>query len=478
MQATAVRGIAATMIVTAQFAGNVRLLTDPSAFCYSKTFMPTMGFVTFMGFNTVLLLLVVDAHGTNLESTKHRSDGTVRDRPWISHWPKIVFIWLPMSGVNHSGPLSHRHFPSAVSPAACTPQASHTRILKPPPREPYHCPLHSIPQPRLHPDHHCARSAAALMATPRLCAAASPTHIRLRCACGPHNTTSSHPPCWRAGLVLWITAMYAQDGHAVEVRVVGGGECDWGARAECSTSDAMAVATSLSVAAIAAYYGLYAFYLARAWRQLSDKLYQRFRMSNIVMRLQARPPLPPPPVPARPRAVRPVRQCAFVCRALAGHTPCIRCMHSSRHGCAARCVHHHRCARRRCGRGVWPGPRWWPVRREACAQHRTHNSGTRGCSHEKPQAWFTASALTQPVHIHSSHASITCIHCMHPSHASMRPTVSLPARLWGAGEVSSGGRRVGWPACACGPPPGPPAGGVYAHTHDRLCACRCGSTRP
>lgn len=293
MQATAVRGIAATMIVTAQFAGNVRLLTDPSAFCYSKTFMPTMGFVTFMGFNTVLLLLVVDAHGTNLESTKHRSDGTVRDRPWISHWPKIVFIWLPMSGVNHSGPLSHRHFPSAVSPAACTPQASHTRILQPPPREPYHCPLHSIPQPRLHPDHHCARSAAALMATPRLCAAASPTHIHLRCACGPHNTTSSHPPCWRAGLVLWITAMYAQDGHAVEVRVVGGGECDWGARAECSTSDAMAVATSLSVAAIAAYYGLYAFYLARAWRQLSDKLYQRFRMSNIVMRLQARPPLPP-----------------------------------------------------------------------------------------------------------------------------------------------------------------------------------------
>ena len=86
------------MVVTGQFASNVRLLTDPSIFCYSTKFMPAMGLIIFTGFNSILLLLVIDAHGTNFISGGGTSPKTVRDAPWTIHWPKVVFIWLPFLG--------------------------------------------------------------------------------------------------------------------------------------------------------------------------------------------------------------------------------------------------------------------------------------------------------------------------------------------------------------------------------------------
>eukprot|EP00892_Ulva_mutabilis_P005827 jgi/Ulvmu1/3616/UM017_0028.1 len=186
-QAAGVRGVVATLILTGQVAANVRLLTDPAVFCYSKYFMPTVGFFIFVGFNTLLLQLVVDAHGTNLDTSKQSPDASVRDRPWISHWPKVAFVWLPFSG-----------------------------------------------------------------------------------------------------LVVWMLTMYTQDGHAVEVSVADGGVCGWGAAVVCSASPSLQAAMALTLVAVLSYFGLYGFYLVRAWRQLSDKLYQKFRMNNVVMRIQTR----------------------------------------------------------------------------------------------------------------------------------------------------------------------------------------------
>lgn len=102
-----------------------------------------------------------------------------------------------------------------------------------------------------------------------------------------HGITQSarHPG---AGLVGWTMAMYAEDGHSVEVQPVGD-TCAWGAEVTCSTSGAFDVAGSLSVCVIIAYFALYGFYLWRAWRQLASKLYQKYRMMNIVLRIQVRP---------------------------------------------------------------------------------------------------------------------------------------------------------------------------------------------
>lgn len=231
----------AVAIVSGQLAVNVRLLTDPTVFCYSKLFMPIVGFLVFMGFNTLLLLLVVDAHGTNLHATKDCEDGTVRDWPWTRHWPKAAFVWLPFSGARHRLTAS-RHL--AIDPS------------------------------RQHTCEHTWRGSATASA-----ANADPAPLLL---------TTNASRGWCAGLAAWVAAMHAQDGHAVEVAVAGGGACTWGAAASCSVSTAVQVSTALCLLAIIAHFGLYACYLLRAHRQLSDKLYQKFRMANVDLRIQVR----------------------------------------------------------------------------------------------------------------------------------------------------------------------------------------------
>lgn len=131
-----------------------------------------------------------------------------------------------------------------------------------------------------------------------------------------HSRAAVRP---RAGLVSWTIGMYAEDGHSVEVMLLGD-TCGWGAEVSCSTSTAFDVSGSLSVCAIIAYFALYGFYLWRAWRQLAGKLYQKYRMMNIVMRLQVRPlPLASRP---RPGSRRPAAAlCSFLVRRCVGMVP-------------------------------------------------------------------------------------------------------------------------------------------------------------
>lgn len=97
------------MVVSGQFASNVKLLTDPSVYCYSTKFMPATGFIIFTGFNCILLLLVIDAHGTNFVRGDGSHPKVVRDAPWTSHWPKVLFMWLPLLGAPPPHAATRRH---------------------------------------------------------------------------------------------------------------------------------------------------------------------------------------------------------------------------------------------------------------------------------------------------------------------------------------------------------------------------------
>eukprot|EP00892_Ulva_mutabilis_P005823 jgi/Ulvmu1/3612/UM017_0024.1 len=98
VQATAIRGAVILVIAVGQFVLNVHLLADPGSFCTSRVIQPLVNTFVWVGWNTLLCLLVIDSHNTNLRPTKERSDGTVRDEPIWFHWPKLL-IWVPTTAV-------------------------------------------------------------------------------------------------------------------------------------------------------------------------------------------------------------------------------------------------------------------------------------------------------------------------------------------------------------------------------------------
>ena len=91
-----------------------------------------------------------------------------------------------------------------------------------------------------------------------------------------------------AALVVWVAAMGAQDGHTIRMTVVRGSGCTWGAQLQCEISSKLYGATIGVFCATALYFLLYAFFLVRAWRQLGRELYQKYRILNMVLRLQVR----------------------------------------------------------------------------------------------------------------------------------------------------------------------------------------------
>ena len=117
-------------------------------------------------------------------------------------------------------------------------------------------------------------------------------------------TTCSQLPC-NAVVVLWISGMGMEDGHTIITRVVHGDSCAWGAKLECEISPFLYAGTIVTFVAVSIYFGLFAFFLMRSWRQLSGQLYQKYRMVNMSMRLQVRPPHlqhPSPPLVLPPTA--------------------------------------------------------------------------------------------------------------------------------------------------------------------------------
>ena len=103
----------------------------------------------------------------------------------------------------------------------------------------------------------------------------------------PHIWLTVHSS---AAALVWIVVIAVNDGHTVRVRLPEGRSCTWGERGRCSVSPDVLAATSIVFVATALYFFLYAFYLLRSWRQLSKELYQKYRLMNMVVRLQVRCP--------------------------------------------------------------------------------------------------------------------------------------------------------------------------------------------
>lgn len=97
LQYTNFKLIVAALILGGQMAQNGMLLQSPSDFCRLSGRQAAMAAVVWFGWNTLLLTLVIDAHGTNLKDNTSRSDGTVRDLPITFHWPKLI-LWLILFG--------------------------------------------------------------------------------------------------------------------------------------------------------------------------------------------------------------------------------------------------------------------------------------------------------------------------------------------------------------------------------------------
>lgn len=98
---------------------NIVLLVDPSSFCESRYVQPIVDALVWMSWNTVLLILVSESHGTNLIRHPDRHDGVVWDQPLTVHWPKLL-VWGPFTGTPSLRPaipshLSLVHLPSLPS---------------------------------------------------------------------------------------------------------------------------------------------------------------------------------------------------------------------------------------------------------------------------------------------------------------------------------------------------------------------------
>lgn len=97
MQNVLRRAVVVLIIVLGQVLLNLHLVFDPGSFCESRVLQPVINGFVWVAFNTLLCLLCIESHRTNLLKNEDRSDGTVSDKSLWYHWPKL-FIWLPGTG--------------------------------------------------------------------------------------------------------------------------------------------------------------------------------------------------------------------------------------------------------------------------------------------------------------------------------------------------------------------------------------------
>lgn len=225
VQSCTARALVMNVIIISYIFSNVMVLADSENYCNTPASLKMSQFIRWSGWNTLLFLLVVDGHGVMLREVDGREDGVIRDMPWSYHWPKLL-IWLPIEGARPSSARARR---SALSA--------------------------------------CARGA---------------TYKRNKATSLETNRTS------RAGISIWLTKMEFDNGHILNITKEDG-TCDFGARLSCDFDTKVIVATSLWAVLATSYCVLYFVYLCRAYLQLKGKLYQRYRIANLLLQLQARP---------------------------------------------------------------------------------------------------------------------------------------------------------------------------------------------
>ena len=92
---------------------NGSILANSHAFCKATTLMKVAGLLHGYGWNTLLLLFIIDGHGLVLQprssTSLQRADAAVLDQPWWRHWRKLAFLWLPLIGARRASRLRHPH---------------------------------------------------------------------------------------------------------------------------------------------------------------------------------------------------------------------------------------------------------------------------------------------------------------------------------------------------------------------------------
>lgn len=88
--------------------------------------------------------------------------------------------------------------------------------------------------------------------------------------------------------VVWATVLAMDDGEFLSITVEDGGSCGWGARLQCSMSRLEYGVSMGTYACVAAYFILYFWLLRRGRLQLQAVAYQKYRMANLLHRLQVR----------------------------------------------------------------------------------------------------------------------------------------------------------------------------------------------
>jgi hypothetical protein len=91
----------------------------------------------------------------------------------------------------------------------------------------------------------------------------------------------------RSGLSQYLTVYEFKHGHVMEIRKLHG-TCKWGDALECSAQVPMLVGSGVWMLLSTAYCVWYAWYLFKTHHQLKKKLYQRYRISHLLLQLQVR----------------------------------------------------------------------------------------------------------------------------------------------------------------------------------------------
>lgn len=114
VQNSSVRALLTSIIIAGQLALNASFLADPASFCSIGYAQPLIDVVVWVAWNTLLLVIVIESHGSVLTRRPERQDGSVWDEPVTVHWPKLL-IWLPFTGAVR--PLPCRRPPGSFSPS-------------------------------------------------------------------------------------------------------------------------------------------------------------------------------------------------------------------------------------------------------------------------------------------------------------------------------------------------------------------------
>ena len=97
------RAAVMNLLLVTHIVSNEAILIDPTHWCRGTALLSAAAFTRWMGWNTMLLLLLVNAHGERLTDLPGRADGMVRDLPYRFHWKKLVLFGAVTSALRAGG---------------------------------------------------------------------------------------------------------------------------------------------------------------------------------------------------------------------------------------------------------------------------------------------------------------------------------------------------------------------------------------